>query len=59
VRYAAGRGGLRRWERAHRHHARLPLDGVPNDQAVAFVREHYHPHAVETPWQRRFVRRFR
>lgn len=35
------------------------LDGVPNDEAVAFVRQHYHPHAVETPWQRRFVRRFR
>ena len=26
--------------------------------AVTFVREHYHPRAVETPWQRRFVRRF-
>jgi hypothetical protein len=25
---------------------------------VAFVREHYHPRAVETPWQRRFVRGF-
>lgn len=31
------------------------LDGVPPDQAVAFVRRHYHPRAVETPWQRRFV----
>jgi hypothetical protein len=26
--------------------------------AVAWVRRHYHPHAVETPWQRRYVRRF-
>jgi rhodanese/phosphatase family protein len=34
------------------------LDGVPAEQAVAFVRRHYDPHAVETPWQRRFVRRF-
>ncbi|MFJ3792581.1 protein-tyrosine phosphatase family protein [Kitasatospora sp. NPDC090091] len=35
------------------------LDGVPAGEAVAYVREHYHPHAVETPWQRRFVERFR
>lgn len=34
------------------------LDGVPADEAVAFVRRHYHSGAVETPWQRRFVRRF-
>lgn len=34
------------------------LDGVPADQAVAFIRRHYHPRAVETPWQRRYVRRF-
>ncbi|MGY4901891.1 protein-tyrosine phosphatase family protein [Streptomyces sp. 900116325] len=34
------------------------LDGVPADQAVAFVRRHYRRRAVETPWQRRFVRRF-
>lgn len=34
------------------------LDGVPADEAVAFVRRHYHPQAVETPWQRRWVRRF-
>jgi hypothetical protein len=34
------------------------LDGVPPEDAVAFVRERYHPRAVETPWQRRFVRRF-
>lgn len=34
------------------------LDGVPAEEAVAFVRAHYHPRAVETPWQRSFVRRF-
>lgn len=34
------------------------IDGVPADQAVAFVRRHYHPKAVETPWQRRYVSRF-
>lgn len=31
------------------------LDGVPHDEAVAYVREHYARRAVETPWQRRFV----
>jgi protein-tyrosine phosphatase len=35
------------------------LDGVPGDAAVGYVREHYSPRAVETPWQRRFVARFR
>lgn len=35
------------------------IDGVPADQAVAFVRAHYDRHAVETPWQRRYVGRFR
>lgn len=34
------------------------LDGVPAGQAVDFVRRHYDRHAVETPWQRRYVRRF-
>jgi hypothetical protein len=34
------------------------LDGLPGRQAIAYVREHYAPHAVETPWQRRFVARF-
>ena len=33
------------------------LDGVPPDEAVAFVRRHYDPRAVETPWQRRGVSR--
>ncbi len=35
------------------------LDGVPNAEAVAYVREHYRPRAVETPWQHRYVARFR
>jgi hypothetical protein len=34
------------------------LDGVPPEEAVDFVRRHYEGHAVETPWQRRYVRRF-
>ncbi|GAA1903611.1 protein-tyrosine phosphatase family protein [Streptomyces durmitorensis] len=34
------------------------LDDVPSTEAVAYVREHYAPRAVETPWQKRFVRRF-
>jgi hypothetical protein len=34
------------------------LDGVPADEAVDYVRAHYLPRAVETPWQRRFVARF-
>lgn len=34
------------------------LDGVPAGKAVAYVREHYSRHAVETPWQRGFVKRF-
>jgi hypothetical protein len=34
------------------------LDGVPAEDAVAYVRRHYHPRAVETPWQQRYVRRF-
>jgi hypothetical protein len=34
------------------------LDGVPAAEAVTYVREHYHPAAVETPGQRRYVRAF-
>jgi hypothetical protein len=34
------------------------LDGVPAGEAVAFIRRYYDPRAVETPWQRRFVRTF-
>lgn len=33
------------------------LAGVEADDAVAWVRRNYNPHAVETPWQRRWVRR--
>ncbi|MFI9205233.1 protein-tyrosine phosphatase family protein [Streptomyces sp. NPDC053048] len=34
------------------------LDGVPVAEAVAYVRRGYHPRAVETPWQKRYVRGF-
>ncbi|MBZ4318978.1 phosphatase domain-containing protein [Streptomyces huiliensis] len=34
------------------------LDGVPAGEAVAYVRRHYDRRAVETPWQKRYVRRF-
>ena len=34
------------------------LDGIPASQAVEFVRANYDRHAVETPWQKRYVRRF-
>jgi hypothetical protein len=34
------------------------LAGTPAAEAVAYVRANYDPHAVETPGQRRFVRRF-
>ena len=34
------------------------LDGVPATEAVAYVRDRYDRHAVETPWQRRYVRHF-
>ena len=34
------------------------LAGVPTTDAVDWVRANYHPRAVETPWQRRWVRRF-
>jgi protein-tyrosine phosphatase len=34
------------------------FDGIPAREAVAYVREHFAPHAVETPWQRRYVRSF-
>ncbi len=35
------------------------LAGVPEDQATAWVRRHYDRRAVETPWQRMYVRSFR
>ncbi|TQJ88024.1 protein-tyrosine phosphatase family protein [Streptomyces sp. SLBN-31] len=34
------------------------LDGVPAEEAVGFVRLHYDRRAVETPWQKRYVRHF-
>ena len=34
------------------------LDGVPSSMAVAFVREHYDPGAIETFRQRRYVARW-
>jgi len=34
------------------------LDGVAAADAVDHVRRGHHPRAVETPWQRRYVRRF-
>lgn len=34
------------------------LDGAPAARAVAYVRAGYHPRAVETPWQRRFIAGF-
>lgn len=33
------------------------LAGIPRTDAVAWVRDHYHHRAVETPWQRRWVRK--
>lgn len=34
------------------------IDGVSPGDAVTYVRAHYSPAAVETPWQRRYVARF-
>jgi protein-tyrosine phosphatase len=34
------------------------LSGVPAAEAVAWARANYHRRAVETPWQKRWVRRF-
>ena len=35
------------------------LDGLTPDQAVTWVRDSYHRRAVETPWQRRWLRKVR
>ncbi|NJP34469.1 protein phosphatase [Micromonospora sp. HSS6-12] len=35
------------------------LDGLPSREAVSWVRTHYRPRAVETPWQRRWLHRLR
>lgn len=34
------------------------LDGVPAEEAVAFVRANYNRHAVETRWQKSYVRNY-
>lgn len=34
------------------------LAGIRAESATIWAREHYDAHAVETPWQRRYVRRF-
>ena len=34
------------------------LDGLSGADAADYVRRRYHRHAVETPWQRRWVQRF-
>lgn len=34
------------------------LTGMSGDEAISFIRNAYHPRAVETPWQRWFVRSF-
>ncbi|MFB4304528.1 protein-tyrosine phosphatase family protein [Actinomadura sp. GTD37] len=34
------------------------LSGVDPSGAVAWAREHHHPRAAETPWQRRWVAHF-
>jgi hypothetical protein len=35
------------------------IDGVPPAEATDYVRANYSSHAVETPWQKRFVTRYR
>jgi hypothetical protein len=32
------------------------LDGLPPEEAVSWIRAEYHRRAVETPWQRRWLR---
>lgn len=34
------------------------LGGVAADDSTAWIRRNYDAHAVETPWQRRYARRF-
>ena len=36
----------------------VALDAGPAVDPVAYVREHYDPRSVETPWQRRYATRF-
>jgi hypothetical protein len=35
------------------------FEGMEPDEAIDWVREHYHPRAVEVPWQRRYLTRVR
>ncbi len=35
------------------------LDGLSPNQAVTWIRDNWHPRAVETPWQRRWLRTVR
>ena len=35
------------------------LDGISSQEAVKYIRTNYSPRAVETPWQRRFVTKFK
>ncbi|SCE94939.1 protein-tyrosine phosphatase family protein [Micromonospora mirobrigensis] len=35
------------------------LDGLPVDRAVTWTRANYHRRAIETPWQRRWLRSLR
>ena len=34
------------------------LGGIAAENATAWTRANYHSHAIETPWQRRYIRRF-
>jgi hypothetical protein len=34
------------------------LSGIAAADAIPWVRTHYRPNAIETPWQRRYARRF-
>ena len=53
----ACRGGIGRTGTALA--ALVVLDGLPPEEAVVWVRTSYHPRAVETPWQRRWLRHVR
>ncbi len=35
------------------------LDGLDGHAAIDYVRSHYGRHAIETPWQKRYVVEFR
>lgn len=54
---AACRGGIGRTGTALA--ALAIIDGLPAEQAVGWIRANYHPRAIETPWQRRWLRSVR